>query len=78
MNMSVKLYLKLTFQVMFTASIIWVISSTNATHRFDDSCSKHLSTSVNFYQTTWYNIPEDSHLNSYGVLSEQSLKMEGQ
>jgi hypothetical protein len=35
----------------------------------DDGDSKHLWNVVNFYQTTWRNDPEDSHLNTYLVLS---------
>jgi hypothetical protein len=49
-------------------------ASTISTHSPDDEGNNTSETSVNFYQNTQRNNPEDSHLPiSYIALSEQKL-----
>jgi hypothetical protein len=51
--------------------LFWNVMLCSLAHHPNDGGSKSLETSVNFYQTTWHNIPEDSYLH---ICHHENLK----
>jgi hypothetical protein len=43
-------------------------TAVNTTHCPDDEAASTSETPINFCQTTWHIIPEDSHLQKYKIL----------